>query len=76
MMTKITKFTYILMEILWPADPILGGHREISNYTMTVTRQRHVNNKRGTVFSVQSVPKCYKTDKLGVREITAGVLVL
>jgi hypothetical protein len=39
-----------------------------------VTRQRRVNN-RGMVFSVQSVPRCHKQDKLGavVSYITAGV---
>jgi hypothetical protein len=30
-----------------------------------VAKQRPVNSNRGTVFSVQSVPRCYNQDKLG-----------
>jgi hypothetical protein len=32
---------------------------------LVVTRQRPVNSNRGTVFTVRSVPRCYKQDKLG-----------
>jgi hypothetical protein len=50
--------------ILWHIDPLLGNDRKISNYTTTVTRHRTLNSNRGTVFSVRSVPRCYKQDKL------------
>jgi hypothetical protein len=47
-------------------DLLLGNDREINNYTLAVTRQPPVNSNRETVFSVRSVPRCYKQDKLGV----------
>jgi hypothetical protein len=50
--------------LLWHVDPLLSNDREIINYTTAVTRQRTINNNRETVFSVRSVPKCYKQDKL------------
>jgi hypothetical protein len=43
---------------MWNADPLLGSDREISNYTMAVTRQWPINRNRGTVFSVQSMLRC------------------
>jgi hypothetical protein len=52
--------------ILWNVYALLGIDRDLSNYTTAVTRQRPVNSNRGTVFSVRSVPKCYKQGKLGV----------
>jgi hypothetical protein len=39
---------------MWHVDPLLGND--------TVNRQRPVNSNRGTVFSVLSVPICYKQD--------------
>jgi hypothetical protein len=60
--------------ILWHVDSLLGNDREISNYTTAVTRQRPVNSKRGTVFCVRPVPKCYKQDKLGVGQLVTGLL--
>jgi hypothetical protein len=33
-------------------------------YTMAIARQWPVNSNRGTVFSVEPLPKCYKQDKL------------
>jgi ribosomal protein S26 len=39
---------------------------KMSSYTTDVTSQRPVNSKRGTVFSVWSLPRCYKQYKLGV----------
>jgi uncharacterized protein HemY len=39
---------------------LLGNNHETSNYTTAITRQRTINSNRGTVFSVQSVPRCYK----------------
>jgi hypothetical protein len=50
--------------ILWHVDQLLGNDCEICNYTTAVTRQRPVNSNRGMIFSVQSVPRCYKKDKL------------
>jgi hypothetical protein len=55
--------------ILWHVDALLGNDRKISNYITAVTRQRPVNNNRGTVFSLRSMPRCYKQDKLGVELI-------
>jgi hypothetical protein len=52
--------------ILWHVVPLLGNDSETSKYTTAVTRQRPANSNRGTVSSVQSVPRCYKQDKLGV----------
>jgi hypothetical protein len=49
---------------MWHVDPLLGNDHKISNYTTAVTRQQPVNNNRGTVLSVQSVPMCYKQEKL------------
>jgi hypothetical protein len=37
-------------------DLLLGNDREISNYTMTVTRKRPITSNRGIVASVYSVP--------------------
>jgi hypothetical protein len=34
-----------------------------------VARQRRINGNRGTVFSVRSVPRYYKQDKLGLAVI-------
>jgi hypothetical protein len=54
------------LDIIWRhVEQLLRNDCEISNYTTAVTRQRTVNSNRGIVFSVQSVPRCYK-DKLGV----------
>jgi hypothetical protein len=36
------------------------------HYTMAITRQWPVNSNKGMVFTVLSVPRCYKQDKLGV----------
>jgi MoaA/NifB/PqqE/SkfB family radical SAM enzyme len=52
--------------ILWHGDPLAGNDREISNYTTTVTRQRPGNSSRGTMFSVQSVPRYYKQGQSAV----------
>jgi hypothetical protein len=46
--------------------PLLGNDGETSNYTTDITMQRPVQRNRGTVFSVWSVPRCYKQDKLAV----------
>jgi hypothetical protein len=66
-MLVVTCIYIFLYGIMCHVDPFLGNDREISNYTMAFTRQRSVNSKRGKVFSVRSVPICYKQDKLGVR---------
>jgi hypothetical protein len=66
MKTNMTKCT-ILIKILRHVDLMLGSNRQINNYTAAVTRQRPLNNNRGKVFSVRSLLKCYKQDKLGVR---------
>jgi hypothetical protein len=66
--------------ILWHVDPLLGGDREIGDCAAAVARQSPANNRgmvisapfakqqlnknRGTVFSVWSVPRCYKREKL------------
>jgi hypothetical protein len=46
---------------LWCVDSLLGNDRE-TNYTRAVTRQPPLNSNSGTVFSVRSVPKCFKQD--------------
>jgi hypothetical protein len=51
--------------VLWHVDPFLARDHEISNDTAAVARQRPLNSNRGNVFSVRSVPRCYKQDKLG-----------
>jgi hypothetical protein len=63
--------------VLWHADPLLDGDREIGHCTAAVARQRTTNNRlmvfsarsakqlnsnRGTVFSVRSVPRRHKQD--------------
>jgi hypothetical protein len=45
-------------------EPLLGNDREINDYTTAVTRQQPVNSNRRTVFSVRSVPRCYKQGQL------------
>jgi hypothetical protein len=40
--------------ILWHIDPLLGGNREIGDFTAAVARQRPANNNRVIVFSVRS----------------------
>jgi hypothetical protein len=55
--------------ILWHVDPLLGNDRVIGNYTTAITRRRPVNSKTGTVFSVRSLPRCYKQDKLMRSEV-------
>jgi hypothetical protein len=44
----------IYIYILRHTEPLLGGDREIGDFTAAVARQRPANN-RGMVFSVQSV---------------------
>jgi hypothetical protein len=68
------------LSTLWHVDPLLGNDREISKYTTAVTSNGFANksvstttigySKRGMVFFVRSVPKCYKQDSQmsGVRE--------
>jgi hypothetical protein len=58
-------------------DPLLSGDREIGDCTAVTARQRpasrgmaflggpstkQLNSNRGTVFSVRSLPRCYKQD--------------
>jgi hypothetical protein len=52
--------------VLWHVDQLLRNDCEINDYTTAVIRQRPVNSNRETVFSVRSVQRCYKQDKLGV----------
>jgi hypothetical protein len=64
----IVNFTLMyLLIIFWYVHPLQGNDREISNYTTAVTRQRSVNSSRGKTFSVGSVPRCLKEDKLAVK---------
>jgi hypothetical protein len=49
-----------------PSIPLLGNDQKISHYTTAVTKQLPVNCNGGMVFSVRSVLRCYKQDKLGV----------
>jgi hypothetical protein len=74
--TSAFHFTYVsspkLLNILWHLDPLLGNDREISNYTTAVTRQQPVSSNRGTMFSVQSVPRCYRWGQL---DVAVGELV-
>jgi hypothetical protein len=64
-----TALNYIRVQpviILWHVDTMLGYDRKKSNYTTAFTRHRPVNSNRGTVFSVLSVPRYYKQNKIGV----------
>jgi hypothetical protein len=45
---------------------LLGNDGEISKYTTAVTRQQAVERNRGMVFSIKSVPRYDKQDKLSV----------
>jgi hypothetical protein len=47
-------------KILWLVDPLLGNDRETKYYTIAVTRQLPVNSSTRKVFSVWSLPRCYK----------------
>jgi hypothetical protein len=47
--------------------PLLRIDRKISSYGTTVARQPLVNVNKGTVFSVQSVPRCYEQSLLFCR---------
>jgi hypothetical protein len=38
----------------------------LSNYITAITRQQPVNSNREMVFSMQSVPRCYKQGQLAV----------
>jgi hypothetical protein len=51
---------------VWYVVPLLGNDREISNYLTAITRQWSIKSNRGMVFSVQSVPRCYKQGELAV----------
>jgi hypothetical protein len=51
--------------ILVHISPMLGNNCKI-NCKMVVTRQQPINSNRETVFSVRSMLRCYKQDKLGV----------
>jgi hypothetical protein len=57
---------------------LVGNYREIKKYTMAITRQGPINSNRGMSFSVQSMLRYYKQDKLGVAVslITADVQLL
>jgi hypothetical protein len=46
--------------MLWHVDMLLGSDREIGDCTVAAVRQRLADNNRGMVFSVQSVPICFK----------------
>jgi hypothetical protein len=63
----------INLYLLWYVDPLLGNDRDLSSYTTAVTRQQPVNSNRGTVFSVRSLPKCYKQVRL-VGQLVRGLL--
>jgi hypothetical protein len=45
---------------LWHIYTLLSNDREISNYKTAITRPRHLNRNRKTVFSVRAVPRSYK----------------
>jgi hypothetical protein len=66
--------------ILKHADPLLGKDRKISKYTRAVGNgfaKKHVPKEttelqQRVVFSVWSVPRCYKRDKLGAADESVG----
>jgi hypothetical protein len=47
---------------------LLGNDREADKKTTAVNKQRSVDSNRGTVFSVRSVPRCYKQHNSNVSE--------
>jgi hypothetical protein len=44
--------------ILWHADPLLGGKHKTGDCTVVLARQQPAN--KGMVFSAWSMPRCYK----------------
>jgi hypothetical protein len=69
------------VSIFWHVDPLLCNDHEISQNTAAVTEKRLrkqtcLHGSRGTVFSVLSMPRCYKWDswsnELIVRQSLAG----
>jgi hypothetical protein len=48
--------------ILWHVDLLLGNNGETNDWTTAIIKQRLVNSNRGTLFSVQSMPRYYKQD--------------
>jgi hypothetical protein len=64
--------------IVWHVNPLPGNERGISICTTAVTRQRPVDSSRGAVFSLRSVLRYSKQDKLGVAVsyISDGVQLL
>jgi hypothetical protein len=55
-----------LLNIMSHIVTLLGNDHEISNYITAVTWQRPANGNRKHMFSVRSVPRCDKQEKLGV----------
>jgi hypothetical protein len=56
----INYFTLVINKSIVDVDQLLGNDGEINNYTTVIIRQRSLNCKRGTAFSVRFVPRCYK----------------
>jgi hypothetical protein len=55
--------TKFLLHNIVACRTFVSNDHETSNYITDVTRQGSVISNIGTVFSVRSVPKCYKQDK-------------
>jgi hypothetical protein len=51
------------MKIIVACRP-LDRQRPQNNWKTAITMQRSINSNRGTIFSVQSLPRCYKQDSL------------
>jgi hypothetical protein len=55
------------VKIIWHIDPLLGGDREIGQYTAAVAMQRPENDNRRLVFSALSAKqKLNKKERNGV----------
>jgi hypothetical protein len=57
-------FTRKCLSILWHVDPLQGNGRLAITWEHQQTRTQQLNSNKGKVFSVWTVPRYYKQDKL------------
>jgi hypothetical protein len=49
-------------KVVWHVDTLLGSDHVTNNQTTAVTRQMTVNSNRENMFSVRSMPICFKQE--------------
>jgi hypothetical protein len=59
---------FLFLFVLLYVDSLLGG-----DWTVTIARQWPAKNNRGMVFSIRSMPKCFKQDNWS-SELVVGQL--